>query len=107
MILTITVDPLNRVTTVAIDALRVIRPPHSGSLIANWQDMDERQIHRGIHGSYHWLTSTADYSGLFSVCAPKSLWTATWRDTQRWPCPPAYRGGTGRSGRAVRICHSP
>lgn len=31
--------------------------------------MDERQIHRGIHGSYHWLTSTEGYSGtLLRVC---------------------------------------
>jgi hypothetical protein len=31
--------------------------------------MDERQIHRGMHASYHWLTSTEDYSGtLLQVC---------------------------------------
>jgi hypothetical protein len=31
--------------------------------------MDERQLYRGIHGSYHWLTSTEDYSGtLLRVC---------------------------------------
>ena len=31
--------------------------------------MDQGQIYRGVHGSYHWLTSTEDYSGtLLRVC---------------------------------------